>query len=322
MRILYLLSRFPLPSTTGTGNLAVEKGGVVEMKKLFAFALCVLLPVVSSQASNIIWVSFHSADDAPSLDAANAGFTMAPDVGYTDLLAANGHTVTRYVTTGTPDVNFLNSADLVIISRSVPSGDYETDSETAAWNGITAPTMVLSGYLIRANRMGYTTGSGIPDTVGDVVLTVTDPSHPIFAGLTLNPDNTMTTPFAQQVTFNTVLQSGISVNTNSLAAGGTLLATTLVGTPAVAGTIIGEWQAGAVMNTNPADILGGHRMVFLTGSRENTITSQGAGIYDLTPAGAALFLNAVNYMAIPEPGTAALLAFGVLGALIARRRRT
>jgi hypothetical protein len=297
------------------------------MKKLFSFVLCILLPTISSQASNIIFVSIHPADDTPSANAQLAGFTMAPDVGYTDLLAANGHTVTRYLTTGAPDVNFLNSADLVIISRSVPSGDYQDDPETAAWNGITAPTMILGGYILRNSRLGYTTGGTMPDTVGDVTLTVANPSHPIFAGLTLNPDNTLVDPYAQAVMFGTNLQRGISVNANDLAGGGTLLATTSVtiGDPPAPydGMLIGEWLAGSVMSTSPADILGGHRMVFLTGSREHAgLTSDGAGIYDLTPTGAALFLNAVSYMAIPEPGTAALLALGVLGALIGRRRRT
>jgi hypothetical protein len=40
-----------------------------------------------------------------------------------------------------------------------------------------------------------------------------------------------------------------------------------------------------------------------TGSREQGITSQGAGIYDLTTDGTKMFLNAVNYMAGTEPGT-------------------
>jgi len=44
--------------------------------------------------------------------------------------------------------------------------------------------------------------------------------------------------------------------------------------------------------------------VFLTGSREhNGLTSEGAGIYDLTEDGARMFLNAVNYMSgvVPSP---------------------
>ena len=74
------------------------------------------------------------------------------------------------------------------------------------------------------------------------------------------------------------------------------------------------------MGTTPADILGGHRLVFLTGSREHaSLTSEGAGVYDLTPDGAQMFLNAVNYM-VPEPSLAALAGLGTLALLLRRRR--
>src|SRR6185436_7875422 len=91
------------------------------MKKLLLL-LCAVLMAMSSQAANIIFVSFHADDNVPSTAAATAGFTQAPDIGYTQLLRANGHTVTRYLTRDIPEAAVLNAADLVIISRSVPSG--------------------------------------------------------------------------------------------------------------------------------------------------------------------------------------------------------
>jgi hypothetical protein len=69
--------------------------------------------------------------------------------------------------------------------------------------------------------------------------------------------------------------------------------------------VIGEWPAGATMGNASANQLGGHRLVFLTGSREvSGLTSEGSGIYDLSADGAKLFLNAVNYMAGTEPSPA------------------
>ena len=75
------------------------------------------------------------------------------------------------------------------------------------------------------------------------------------------------------------------------------------GDPAVGGMVIGEWNPGSIMGDATADTLRGKRLVFLTGSREaSTLTSEGAGIYDLSADGAKMFLNAVNYMAGVQPG--------------------
>ncbi|MBK9137555.1 MAG: Ig-like domain-containing protein [Verrucomicrobia bacterium] len=249
-------------------------------------------------SANIAWVSFHPADNQPSTDAAAAGFTEAPDVGYTRLLTQAGHKVTRIVTSGTPDVARLNTFDLVIISRSVPSGDYQDPPETLAWNGVKAPMMILGGYVMRNSRLGFTKGGTIPDTIGPVRLSVKDITHPIFTGVNLGAGSVTVNPYADVVTWNDLLQRGISVNTDPLAGNGVILASIVAeGDPANGGTVIAEWEAGDTMANGAADKLGGHRLVFLTGSREQGITSQAAGIYDLTDDGARMFLNAVQYMA-------------------------
>src|SRR5262245_31493868 len=116
--------------------------------KIPVVVFCTLLVTLSSQAANISFVSFHGSD-APSTAAGNAGFTNAPDKGYTDLLRANGHTVTRVVSADNLDVSVLNSADLVIISRSVASGHYAQGNEATAWNGLNKPVIILGGYIIR-----------------------------------------------------------------------------------------------------------------------------------------------------------------------------
>jgi hypothetical protein len=251
-------------------------------------------------SADIAWVSFHPADNQPSTDAATAGFTEAPDVGYTKLLTDNGHKVTRFVTSGTPDVARLNTFDLVIISRSVPSGDYQDPPETLAWNGVQTPTIIMGGYIMRNTRLGYTTGATIPDTTGPVKLSVKDISHPIFTGVSLGAGNVTANPYANVVTWNDALQRGVSVNTDPLAGSGTVLASIVTeGDPANGGAVISEWQAGDTMANGAKDKLGGHRLVFLSGSREQGITSQAAGIFDLTSDGTRLFLNAVQYMAQP-----------------------
>ena len=49
---------------------------------------------------------------------------------------------------------------------------------------------------------------------------------------------------------------------------------------------------------SPTDVLGGPRLVFLTGSREpdGVTGGQAAALYDLYDDGTLMFLNAVAYM--------------------------
>ncbi|HEX7861459.1 MAG TPA: Ig-like domain-containing protein [Verrucomicrobiae bacterium] len=272
--------------------------------------------------ARIAWISFHTGDNQPSAAAVTAGFTNAADVRYTQLLRDAGHEVTRFRTSGTPDTNVLNTYDLVIISRSVPSGDYQDPPETLAWNsGITTPTIVLGAYGLRQNRLGYYTGNNIPDTAGPIKLSVTDTNHPIFDGIVFDATGTTVNDYAVIATYTNQPQRGISVVTDAPEDNTTILATVgTAGDPTFGGLIIGELKAGTLLDfgtTTRSNVLAGDRLVFLTGSRENAadattgaaaLTSEGAGIFDLTPDGARMFLNAVDYMTgasnpDPEPPT-------------------
>jgi len=222
-------------------------------------ALALLMPAAVSQAANIAWVTFHAAaDDSPDTAALNAGFTRAPDAGYTDLLRSAGNTVTRILSSSTPNIAQLNAYDLVIISRSVASANYQFNTTTQtgttiAWNGLTAPAMILSGYISRDNRLGYMAGNTIPDVNTPAVsLKINNPTHPIFNGIALDSNNLTVNPFAniQTFTYNgtNVTQRGISVVTGAVDPSGTVLAT--IGTPtdaAVNGMVISEWQAGTTV---------------------------------------------------------------------------
>jgi subtilisin-like proprotein convertase family protein len=253
----------------------------------------------------IAWVSYHAADDEPHADAAAVGFTQAPDIGYTNLLKANGYKVVRVLTSQTPDVEFLNTMDLVIISRTASSGHYGGSGATA-WNSVTAPMINLNGYTLRNSRLGFTDGGDMPDTTGDIRLAVTDPTHPIFAGIALT-DGVMDNLYAAgavPLPTDGTPSRGISINNNTPDNDGIVLATIAevsADTGPVGGMVIAEWPAGAIMENSsgsPDDVLGGPRLVFLTGSREpdGVTGGQAAALYDLYPDGEKMFLNAVEYM--------------------------
>jgi hypothetical protein len=296
--------------------------------KLLTSIATVLLSGLSLPAANIAWVSFHPADNTPSTAAAAAGFTNASDVRYTALLAAQGHTVTRYVRTvdlqNYPDlIAAFNTNDLVIISRCAPSGDFDTLPETAAWNSsVTVPLMACGGYANRGSRLGFVTGDTIPDVNSNPMrLLVKTPSHPIFAGVSLNATNLMVNPFSQRVIYTnsttgaTNLQLGISVTTTALVPGGTALAT--VGTPGDAafnGAVIAEYPKGS--KSQRGDVFSAKRLVFLTGSRESGITTEGSGICDLLADGEKLFLNAVTYMTTPQVPKCTLALVGATNLVV------
>ena len=289
------------------------------MRKLALLCFGLLVFPAPALGANITWVSFHDTD-APSQAAADAGFTQAPDIGYTDLLSANGHSVTRFLTGDltNDDLPQLNGSDLVIISRSTNSGD--TNPPTI-WNTmVTAPVINMHEYTLRSSRLNWSDGTTMVATVGPSTLVAADPSHPVFDGISLDGSNTMTNPFMDVVTENGALQRGTSINMNNLVGGTVVGSISDDGTATANGPVIAEWLTGATVNNG--DVLAGPRLAFISGSREvDGVTSQTAGILDLTDDGTAMFLNAVNYMAIPEPSTGILTLLAVVGLGMLRRVR-
>jgi hypothetical protein len=225
--------------------------------KLLTTLTASLLAAATLPAANIAWVSPHTTDTTPSAGAAGVGLLTASDIGYTALLRAQGHTVTRFTPIGDlqnspTTIADLNTNDLVIVSRASGSGSFDTAGETAAWNSsITKPLISLGGYINRNNRLGFNTGDTIPDVNSATVrLRVLAPTHPIFEGLALNPTNLMINGYAQMLSYTNatnavIAQRGISVVTGAIRPGGTLLAT--IGTPgdaAINGLVIAEFPAG------------------------------------------------------------------------------
>lgn len=137
-------------------------------------------------------------------------------------------------------------------------------------------------------------------------LRVTFSNHPIFAGVALNSTNLMVNPYARLAVYTNATsgavtnQRGISTVTGAVVGGGSILATVgTTGDAAFGGMIIGEFPAGTT--SQRGDVLAAKRLVFLTGGREVAgVNSETAGVFDLLPDGATMFLNAVTYLTTPQ----------------------
>lgn len=274
------------------------------MKRLFIACLCAsFLPFMAPASGQIVFVSHNESDVMPEQCVLDAGIPEAPDKPYTDLLSQFVN-VDRYLTgsdlADPANLETLNNAALVIISRAVSSGAYQDPPETAFWNTqVTSPVMVMSGYIVRDSRLNYFDGGTIPDTTGAEKLEAVQPDHPVFAGISLDGSNVMTENYTDGlVDFEQPdpagVQRGISIVTNDVV-GGEVIGRISADGSVAGGTVIAEWDQGATLNNG--ETLAGRRMLFLSGSREAAgLCVPGAAGFDLTAAGEQMFLNAVDYM--------------------------
>jgi len=244
-------------------------------KNLFCLVLLLAFCMASSvQAANIIWISGFFDDN---------GDGGPDDQAWVDMLEAQGYTVDY--TPGWEDLDddkvaALNAADLIIISRNSNSGDYDDDAtEISQWNSITTPIIQSSTHLIRSSRWLWFDTTTLP-TLSDVVVDISVPSHPIFAGVS--------SPV--QITDGVVGPSSFADITGVGAGNGTLLANVTGGEVAW----IVEWEEGIEYYPGSGQIAGGSRMFFAAGTQEGD--GIGRGEYNLTPEGEKVFFNAVRYM--------------------------
>jgi hypothetical protein len=253
-----------------------------------------------ADAANLIWMS-----DITDPNGADKGFV--------DLLTSAGHSVTRLdspASLAAGDIATLNAADAVILGRANASAQFQA-AAGELWNSqIASPVIAMSAYLVRDNRMRWVTGNDLPDS-GPTPLIAANASHPVFQGISLNPDG------STMGNYNVMIDRGTSTNTN-LPVGGSVIAwNPLVSTGGVQGVAIAEWSQGATIGGNMT--LAGYRMLFNGGSREpDGAAVTAAGVLDLTPLGQQLFLNAVNHaVSVPEPSSIVLACIGLL---LVRRR--
>ena len=232
--------------------------------------------ISSSQAANIIWVTETGDTD---------GDGIQDDLGFTDLLAAQGYTIdARYdywMTLDETKIKALNAADLIIISRRTNSANYDESGEPEEWNSLKTPMILLNAYLTRSSRWQWinsTSYLNLPAPSMEVLV----PEHPIFRGVALDANNEVA---ATDETIGTGQTS--FMGTTDLGSGKALAIT-------FGNTWIAEWEAGVEFYTGSGQTPGGHRLLLCGGTQQAGATPQGA--YNFTEQGEKIFLNAIQYM--------------------------
>ncbi|MEZ5328912.1 MAG: thrombospondin type 3 repeat-containing protein [Verrucomicrobiales bacterium] len=238
------------------------------IRHLFLIFAAVSCTLATSRAGDVVWVAQEDSEAGAE---------------YISLLESNGHDITQlFITSNTlvfpDDIDRMNEADLVIVSRKVGSGDYNTED----WNDLSAPLLLMSGYLSRANRWGWFDADTLVDSTPDAIIAEV-PEHPLFEGISLED--------GQTGPWHTAVDRGNSLTSDPVVNGGTLIATTDNGL-----VVAAEWPAETVA--------AGPRFFLGVGSREPDGGSiADAGKYNLTEAGARALLNAVAIFSEPSAVT-------------------
>jgi hypothetical protein len=233
---------------------------------VLVLAFCLALPV---QAATIVWVS----DNKTPTDGVPA------DQPWVDLLEAQGYTVNLDFrnqegrSLDAAEIETLNGADLIIISRDTNSGDYT--GTIAAWNSIETPIIMQVAHIARSNRWLWINTDAYNDSLPPAMEAV-DISHPVFNGVNLDNNN--------QVPVITEASSFPSITD---AGNGTLLAKRADNDE----LWIVEWETGQEFYAGSGQTAGGRRMLFISATNSGV-----DGRYNLTADGEIIFLNAVGYM--------------------------
>ena len=236
----------------------------------FVAALC-CMSIRAAEAANIFWVS----EAWPTYGIVDQGFV--------DLLVSAGHIVDeRYdedYSFLSPDlVEEMNSSDLVIVSRSLNSGNAQ---DPDGWNSITAPLFSMNTFTsrMRDGRWRWFETNDLYQNLTENLI-AEDPSHPIFGGLsvvdmvdeTIDPGD-----------------PGVSIMaiTVAEAGNGTVLATNDDGLIWAA-----YWEAETEFYDVADQFAGGPRLFFGFGGDFPGAPGNNIG----TPESDTIFLNAVNFM--------------------------
>jgi hypothetical protein len=248
--------------------------------------------------------------DGQPAGSALEGFFNSSFNNVTEIRHANfslfSSTATQDALNGTGAYAGFGAADVVIIGRSLASGDYDLDASNG-FNGLSIPVVSLTSYVARqdGDRLGWHgSGASTDKLIAGSETTITSSGASIL-GFAAGTYDFITSPDGS---FN-----GLGGGTSAFG-GGSILAT-------IGGdTLAAYWAAGAAPgNPTAANVatFPGPRLLF---NLDNDVNGD---LGNITPSGQQALISAIDFAtplnAVPEPASACLILAGV--GLMAKRRR-
>jgi len=240
---------------------------------VFVLSIFITTPV---HAETIVWVSEWLTNPQD----------LSFDHGWIELLEADGHTVIAdtaidHMTLDAAKLATLENADLIIVSRTSNSGNYDDGDEITQWNSIETPLILMNAYLTRSSRWQWINSTAINEYQAETMLSVVEASHQVFTGvIPANGQIDMIDGSVNtgQVTF---------INTSDVGNG------TLIAQRTDDNSVwIAEWEAGVSYYSGTTQVPAEKRMLFTAGGS----AAQESGTLNLTEDGQRMFINAVRYM--------------------------
>jgi hypothetical protein len=200
----------------------------------------------------------------------------------------------------TATLNWLNSADLIIIGRSGNSGDFD-GVDKPFWNRLTPPLMLVSPWVARNSRLnwfpsGTCVNYGTPDTAWANILM---PADPIFAGVTLDGDS---------LDWMVARHSAIRLN-DSVATNAEVLARSMTyDNMDEEFILVARFDPYVEFYPGAGESPAGYRAMFGMGNDENGVIND----FPLTENARTVYLAELERMlALPEPAKHIILVHGL-----------
>jgi len=240
---------------------------------------------------DIIWVT--DADDTGLIDRDGDG--VQDDQDWIDFLNAELHNVDarlgNWMSLDDAKLAELNAADLVILSRTASSGDYDDDDEVAQWSSVTTPLISLSAWHLRSSRWKWI-DSGDTQRSNMSYMEVLVPTHPIFEGVEIDADGLVEPVDPEIYSEPNGYQGTCFVNSIDMG-NGVLLAKNLLDMAWIA-----IWKAGVEYYDGAGVAPASRRLYFMAGTENNSLGTAviPQGDWNLTAAGETMFRNSIKYM--------------------------